>query len=115
MFHGFANGLADGWGYSTRLHWRAHARPEIYIQKKPQPWRTTVKVKQTLASLSDSVLHVGLRVKGLLSLQPDWSGALSAVSSAEAYFDRYEPRSDGEHERSNLFQPFWMARNVLTN
>jgi len=115
MFHGFSNGLADGWGYSTRLHWHAHARPEIYVQKKPQQWRTTVRVKQTLVSLSDSVLHAGLRVKGLLSLQPDWSGALSAVSSAQAYFDRYEPRADGEHERSSLFQPFWMARNVLTN
>lgn len=114
MFHGFSNGLADGWGYSSRLSWRAHASPQVYDRDPHRQLLTRVRVRQALQSLSDPVLHVGLRIKGLLSLKPDWSGALSADSSAEAYFDRYEPRHDGQAETANLFQPFWMARNVVT-
>lgn len=114
MFHGFSNGLADGWGYNTRLSWRAHANPHIYRRDPSRTLRTTVRVRQSLHDLNDPVLHVGLRIKGLLSIKPDWSGALSATSSALAYFDRYEPRRDGQAESASLFQPFWMAKNVVT-
>jgi hypothetical protein len=113
MFHGFSNGLADGWGYSSRVSWRAHASPEVYRHDPKLKQLTKVRVRQVLQNLSDPVLHVGLRIKGLLSLQPDWSGALTAEASAEAYFDRYEPRRDGQSENPSLFQPFWMARNVV--
>lgn len=113
MFHGFSNGLADGWGYSTRLSWRAHATAQTYRRDRRRSLTTKVHVKQKLAHLNDPVLHLGLRIKGLLSIKPDWSGALSSASSAQAYFDRYEARDDGQAEVSNLFQPFWMAKNVV--
>lgn len=115
LFHGFSNGLADGWGYSTRLRWKTRGRVQPYVLKPRIKLQTRVRVKQDLQQLTDPVLHVGLRIKGLLSLQTEWAGALSAVSSAEAYFDRYAPRFDGRNERANLFQPFWMARNVLAD
>ncbi len=115
MFHGFSNGLADGWGYSTRLSWRAHANVQVYRRDRRRSLTTTVHVKQKLSELSDPVLHLGLRIKGLLSIKPDWSGALSSVSSAHAYFDRYEARDDGQSEAASLFQPFWMARNVVVH
>lgn len=112
MFHGFANVLADGWGYKTQLRWRAHSRVEPYVLSKAQQLRTKVVVSQRLDSLSDPLLKLALRIKGLLSIQSEWTGALSSSSAAEVYYDRYQPRADARSENANLFQPFWMARNV---
>lgn len=114
MFHGFANVLADGWGYKTQLRWRAHSRVQPYVLRQGQQLRTKVSVSQRLDSLSDPMLKLGLRIKGLLSVQSDWGRALSATSVAEAYYDRFQPRLDQRSEIPNLFQPFWMARNVAT-
>ena len=114
MFHGFGNVLADGWGYNTRLRWHAHARPQVYRRDANRALTTTVYVKQKLSDLSDPFLHLALRVKGLLSVEPDAATRLAATASAQAYFDRYEARSDGQAEKPNLFQPFWMAKNVVS-
>lgn len=113
MFHGFANTLADGWGYRTQLRWRAHSRVEPYLIGQEQNLRTTVTVRQALDTLDDPLLRLGLRIKGLLRVQSDWGKALSATSVAEVYYDRFRARRDGKFERANLFQPFWMARHVL--
>ena len=114
MFHGFANVLADGWGYKTQLRWRAHSKARPYVLKNDSPLRTTVTVSQSLTQLHDPVLKLGLRLKGLLGIQSDWGKSLVATSAAQAYYDRYEERSDGKAEQPNLFQPFWMAKNVPT-
>lgn len=113
MFHGFANVLADGWGYKTRLHWRTRNRVEPYVLKDRPKLKTTVSVKQPLKSLGDPLLRLGFRVKGLIATGSDWGEGLGALASAEAYYDRYEPRKDKREESANLFQPFWMARNVM--
>lgn len=113
MFHGFANVLADGWGYKTQLRWRAHSRVEPYVLSQHQDFRTTVTVSQRLDTLQDPLLRLGLRIRGMLRVQPNWGQALSSSSSAQTYYDRYQPRRDGKRERPNLFQPFWMAKNVL--
>lgn len=112
MFHGFANVLADGWGYKTQLRWRPHSRVEPYVLRQGQSLKTKVTVSQRLDSLNDPLLKLGLRIKGILSVQPDWGRSLTASAAAEAYYDRYQPRADGRAERANLFQPFWMAKNV---
>ncbi len=113
MFHNFANVLADGWGYKTQIGWRARGRVEPYILRDQQSLVTTVSVSQALDSLQDPVLRLGLRIKGLLSIAPDWGAALSATSKAQAYYDRYEPGHGVMPEQANLFHPSWMARNVL--
>lgn len=113
MFHNFANVLADGWGYKTQLRWRARGRVEPYVLRDQQSLVTTVSVSQALDSLQDPILRLGLRIKGLLSIEPDWGAALSATSKAQAYYDRYEPAHDVKSEQANLFHPSWMARNVL--
>ena len=113
MFHGFANTLADGWGYRTQLRWRAHSRVEPYVMRQGQDLRTIITVKQSLDTLNDPLLRLGLRVKALLRVQSDWGQALKSTSAAQVYYDRYRGRRDGQFEQANLFQPFWMARHVL--
>ena len=112
MFHGFANVLADGWGYKTQLRWRSHSKVRPYVLKTNAPLRTIVKASQSLANLQDPLLKLGLRIKGMLAVHSDWGKALTATSAAQAYYDRYEARDDGKTEQPNLFQPFWMAKNV---
>jgi|TARA_A100001391_G_scaffold205456_1_gene206542 hypothetical protein len=34
----------------------------------------------------------------------------TVASGAESYFERPVPRGDGRHERANLFNPYWLAR-----
>lgn len=113
MFHGFANVLADGWGYKTQVRWRARSKVEPYVLRNGQDLRTTVTVSQPLSTLSDPVLRLGLRIKGVLQVQSGWGKDLTAKSAAEVYYDRYAARADGRLERPNLYQPFWMAKNVL--
>ncbi|MCD8565772.1 MAG: hypothetical protein LRY53_09115 [Burkholderiaceae bacterium] len=113
MFHGFANVLADGWGYKTQIRWHARSQIQPYVLRPGQDLRTVVTVSQSLETLDDPLLRIGLRIKGLLSVQSDWGKALTARSAAQAYYDRYTPRPDGKSELENLFQPFWMAKNVL--
>lgn len=113
LLHGFANGLADGWGYKTQLRWATHAKASPYVLRSVKSLTTRVRVRQPLDSLKDPVLRIGLRVAGLLQIEPDWGKRLESVSFAQVYFDRYEARSDRRRESANLFQPFWMARNVL--
>lgn len=114
MFHGFANVLADGWGYKTQIRWQARSRVEPYVLRQGQELKTVVTVSQSLQTLDDPVLKLGLRIKGLLSVQSDWGKSLTARSVAQVYYDRYGRRTDGRMERANLFQPFWMAKNVLS-
>lgn len=112
MFHGFANVLADGWGYKTQIRWRAHSKARPYVLRNEKPLRIIVTTSQSLAHLQDPVLKLGLRIKGLLGVQSEWGKSLAATSAAQAYYDRYETHSDGKTEKPNLFQPFWMAKNV---
>jgi len=113
LFHGFANGLADGWGYRSRLRWRSRSVVKPYVLSGSDPFVIRVSVSQRLDSLKDPVLRLGLRIKGLLNIQNDWGQQLTSVAYAQTYYDRYEARRDLKHESANLFQPFWMARNVL--
>jgi hypothetical protein len=113
MFHGFNNLLADGWGYRSQLRWVAHSRSHAYVLEHTEDLIVRVTVSQQLASLQNPILKLGLRLKGLLQIRSDWGDSLNASSAAQVYFDRYERRSDGRRERANLFQPFWMAKNVL--
>jgi hypothetical protein len=39
-------------------------------------------------------------------------GELAALSRAEVYFDRSEPRRDGAAELANLYSPYWRVRLV---
>ena len=113
VLYGFNNVLADGRGYATHVQWRAHHRVKPYELKGSQSFTTTVTVKQPLASLRDPALKLGLRIKGLLKAQDNWPQYLTARAAAQTYYDRYEPRSDRREERANLYQPFWLAKNIL--
>ena len=47
------------------------------------------------------------------SLAPDMSAdALHALGTAEVYFNRPQPRTDGRQEYPSLFNPYWHARLV---
>lgn len=115
LFHGFANGLSDGWGYKTRLQWASHARAAPYVLRTGKPLITRVRVRQPIDSLRDPVLRLGLRIAGLIQADPTWGKRIESESFAQTYFDRFEARSDGKRETANLFQPFWMAKNVLAH
>ena len=111
--YGFNNVLADGRGAHSQILWRAHHRLTPYVLDHQEPLITIVSVKQSLSSLRNPLLRLGLRVKGVLDVQRHWPKEIKSRSAAQAYFDRFESRADGQRERRNLFQPFWLARNVL--
>lgn len=42
---------------------------------------------------------------------PEVEGELMTVSAqAESFFERYKTRSDSQHEKANLWHPYWLAR-----
>ena len=44
---------------------------------------------------------------------PEVEGELMTVrAKAESFFERYQARSDGRHEKANLWHPYWLARLV---
>ena len=44
---------------------------------------------------------------------PEVDGHLITVSaSAETFFERYKSRTDGKHEKANLWHPYWLAHLV---
>lgn len=113
LLYGLNNVLADGYGYESHLRWRSHHRVAPYLLHHVDPLETRVTVRQPLASLQDPLLRLGLRVTAMLQVRSDWPESLTARSAAHAYYDRFEPRKDGKTEVANLFQPFWLARNIL--
>ncbi len=109
---GFSNLIGDSWGLSSQIRWRSRqtARPYILSSSSDQP--TVVVVKQPIASLKSPLLHLGLRVSVMLKAGSHWGQHLSSQAAAKAYFDRIDARADGQEESANLFQPFWLARQV---
>jgi hypothetical protein len=73
---------------------------------------TIVSVKQPIASLQSPLLQLGLRLSVMLKAGSHWGHHLSSQAAAKAYFDRLDARADGREESANLFQPFWLARQV---
>lgn len=42
---------------------------------------------------------------------PEVDGQLMTVKAqAESFFERYKARTDGQHEKANLWHPYWLAR-----
>lgn len=111
--HGFRNVLADGRGYSSQLVWHPRARVRPYILSRPDRLVTRLRVRQAIGTLDDPILRLGLRLKGLLRIGGNWGQYLHAQSAAQAYFDAYQPSAADAQVSANLFQPFWMAKNVL--
>lgn len=109
---GFSNLIGDSWGLSSQIRWRSRqsARPYVLSGVVDQP--TIVSVKQPIASLKSPLLHIGLRMSVMLKASNQWGRHLSSQAAAKAYFDRLDAREDGREESANLFQPFWLARQV---
>jgi len=108
---GLNNTLGEDLAERTRIIWQHRETFKTYSLNH-KPVKIVVRVEQPLKSLSSPMLVAGLRLSGLLEARGEWGHALRAQAAAEAYFDRYEPRADGNLEAPNLFQPFWLARNV---
>lgn len=109
---GFSNLVGDSWGRSSQIRWHSRQASRPYILRNTEFEPTTVRVKQPIASLNSPLLHLGLRLKAMLEVRRDWGRQLSSSAAAKAYFDRFEARADGREEAPNLFQPFWLARQV---
>jgi len=108
---GLNNTLGEDLAEKTRIIWERRATFKTYSLDH-KPVKIVVRVEQPLKSLSAPVLVAGLRLSGLLEARGHWGQSLHAQAAAEAYFDRYEPRADAKRESPNLFQPFWLARNI---
>jgi hypothetical protein len=115
VLHGFSNALADGLGYKSRLRWQPRARVEPYVLASVDDLVTRVYVRQRLDRLDDPLLRLGLRIKGLLRIEANWGEHLSAQAAAQTYFDHYRATANQGASTPHLFQPFWMAKNVLVN
>lgn len=113
LLYGLNNVLADGYGYESHLRWRSHHRVAPYLLRNAKPLETRVTVRQPLASLNDPLLRLGLRVKAMLQIHSNWPESLTARSAAHAYYDRFQARKDKKTEFPNLFQPFWLAKNIV--
>ena len=109
---GMNNLLGDGWALSSQVRWRSRKPVQAFVLRAEPDIATTVRVTQPLQTLDASALHLGLRLKGLIQTREKWGQHLSASAAAQAYYDRYGPRPDHKQETPNLFQPFWMARQV---
>jgi len=109
---GFSNLIGDSWGLNSQIRWRSRqlAHPYVLFGNNDQP--TIVLVKQPIASLKSPFLHLGLRLSVMLKVGTHWGRHLSSQAAAKAYFDRLDARADGREESANLFQPFWLARQV---
>lgn len=112
ILSGMNNLVADGWGLDSKIVWRSRqlARPFVLKDTLIQP--TVVAVAQPIESLKSSLLHIGLRLKAMIETRRDWGHSLSSSAAAQAYFDRFEERFDRHEEAPNIFQPFWLARQV---
>lgn len=109
---GFANMIGDSWGLSSQVRWRSRTSTRPYVLTGNAHEPTTVRVKQPIASLNSPLLQLGLRLSALLQVGNNWGRHLTSRAAAIAYFDRFEARADGREESANLFQPFWVARQV---
>lgn len=112
---GMNNLLGDGWALSSQVRWRSRKRAQPFVLKEQSKVFTTVRVTQPLHTLDAGALHLGLRLKALIQTHKDWGRHLFSSAAAQAYYDRYEERVDHKQETANLFQPFWMARQVPVN
>lgn len=109
---GMNNLLGDGWALSTQVRWRSRKKAKPFVLKAGPQAVTTVRVFQPIKTLNADALHLGLRLKALIQTHKNWGRFLSSAASAQPYYDRYEPRHDHKQETPNLFQPFWLARQV---
>ena len=109
---GFSNLIGDNWGLNSQIRWRSRQSARPYVLSGSADQATIVSVKQPIASLNSPLLHLGLRVSVMLKAGSHWGRHLSSQAAAKAYFDRLDARADGRGEFDNLFQPFWLARQV---
>lgn len=109
---GFSNLIGDNWGLNSQIRWQSRRLVRPYILSGNNDQATIVSVKQPIDSLNSPLLQLGLRVSVMLKAGSQWGRHLSSQAAAKAYFDRLDARADGREESANLFQPFWMARQV---
>ena len=109
---GFSNLIGDNWGFNSQIRWRSRQSTRPYVLSDDAAQPTIVSVKQPIASLQSPLLQLGLRLSVMLRAGSHWGRHLSSQAAAKAYFDRLDARADGREESANLFQPFWLARQV---
>ena len=109
---GFSNLIGDNWGFNSQIRWRSRQSTRPYVLSDDATQPTIVSVKQPITSLQSPLLQLGLRLSVMLKAGSHWGHHLSSQAAAKAYFDRLDARADGREESANLFQPFWLARQV---
>lgn len=109
---GMNNLLADGWGLNSQIIWQSRTLAKPFVLKDSPIQPTIVQVTQPIQSLRSSLLHIGLRLKAMIETRQNWGHSLVSTAAAQAYFDRFEERFDRHDEAPNLFQPFWLAKQV---
>lgn len=90
LLEGHDNPLANSYAMRGRVTWRGGGLASYY----------DVSADKADSEPGFSVVFTQSGPEGL---------AIHAHSSARTYFARPNPRSDGRHERPNLFHPYWHA------
>lgn len=92
LLGGLQNPLANSRAILQRVQWRGGGLvPYIDINKSGRE------------SFAFEVMLKGPEVEGEVMM---------VRAKAESFFERYKARSDGRHEKANLWHPYWLARLV---